>query len=96
MPFDWDIDRLKKVNLYVHEEISILKPSPLAANGYNGTINNIDLKANALLVDRTNSSKDVVHIMLTKPTVMDLAQKVVENNNTDTRNIQIIKLLQMK
>ena len=31
--------------------------------------------------------------MLTKPTVMDLAQKVVENNNnnnnnTDTRNIQ--------
>ncbi len=26
--------------------------------------------------------------MLTKPNVMDLAQKVVENNNTDTRKIQ--------
>ena len=63
MPFDWNLDRLKKVNLYVHEEISIPKPSPLAANGYNGTINNIDLKPNSLLVDRTNSSKDVVHIM---------------------------------
>jgi len=89
MPFDWNLDRLKKVNLYVHEEISIPKPSPLAANGYNGTINNIDLKPNSLLVDRTNSSKDVVHIMLTKPTVMDLAQKVVENNNnTTTTNIQ--------
>jgi hypothetical protein len=81
MPFDWSLDRLKKVNLYVHEEISIPKPSPLAANGYNGTINNIDLKPNSLLVDRTNSSKDVVHIMLTKPTVMDLAQKVLDNNN---------------
>ena len=77
------------MNLYVHEEISIPKLSPLPANGYNGTINNIDLKPNSLLVDRTNSSKDVVHIMLTKPTVMDLAQKVVENNNnTTTTNIQ--------
>jgi hypothetical protein len=75
MPFDWNIDRLKKVNLYVHEEISLPKPSPLTANGYKGTINNIDLKPNSLLVDRTNSSKDVVHIMLTKPTVMDIAQK---------------------
>jgi hypothetical protein len=90
MPFDWNFDRLKKVNLYVHEEISIPTPSPLALSGYNGTINNIDLKPNSLLVYRTNSSKDVVHIMLTKHTVMDLAQKVGENNNnnTDTRKIQ--------
>jgi len=95
MPFDWNFDRLKKVNLYVHEEISIPTPSPLALSGYNGTINNIDLKPNSLLVYRTNSSKDVVHIMLTKPTVMDLAQIVGENNNnnntnnnTDTRKIQ--------
>ena len=29
MPFDWNLDRLKKVNLYVHEEISLPKPSPL-------------------------------------------------------------------
>ena len=26
MPFDWNLDRLKKVNLYVHEEISLPKP----------------------------------------------------------------------
>ena len=90
MPFDWNIDRLKKVNLYVHEEISIPKSSPLAANGYNGTINNIDLKPKPLLIDRTNSSKDVVHIMLTKPTVMDLAQKVGENNNSIFQNNQTI------
>ena len=86
MPFDWNLDRLKKVNLYVHEEISLPKPSPLAANGYQGTINNLDLKPNSLLVDRTNSSKDVVHIMLTKPTVMDIAQKIVENNSNIQNN----------
>ena len=66
MPFDWNLDRLKKVNLYVHEEISIPNPSPLAANGYEGTVNNIDLSNNSLLVDRTNSSKDVVHIHVNK------------------------------
>ena len=81
MPFDWNLDRLKKVNLYVHEEISLPKPSPLAANGYKGTINDIDLKPNSLLVDRTNSSKDVVHIMLTKPIVMDIAQKIADKGN---------------
>jgi len=81
MPFDWNLDRLKKVNLYVHEEISLPKPSHLAANGYKGTINNIDLKPDSLLVDRTNSSKDVVHIMLTKPIVMDLAQKIADKSN---------------
>jgi hypothetical protein len=86
MPFDWNLDRLKKVNLYVHEEISIPKPSPLAANGYKGTVNNIDLTNKSLLVDRTNSSKDVVHIMLTKPSVMDIAQKIVENNSNIQNN----------
>ena len=102
MPFDWNFDRLKKVNLYVHEEISIPTPSPLALSGYNGTINNIDLKPNSLLVYRTNSSKDVVHIMLTKHTVMDLAQKVGENNIIILiiililERFKIIKLSQMK
>ena len=86
MPFDWNLDRLKKVNLYVHEELSLPKPSPLAANGYQGTINNIYLKPNSLLVDRTNSSKDVVHIMLTKPVVLDLAQKVTDNSNMSSIN----------
>jgi hypothetical protein len=76
MPFDWNLDRLKKVNLFVHEEISISNPSPLASNGYEGTVNNIDLSPNLIMVDRTNSTKDVVHFMLTKPAVMDLAQKV--------------------
>jgi hypothetical protein len=83
MPFDWNLDRMEKVNLYVHEEISIPNPSPLAANGYKGTINNIDLSPNLIMVDRTNSTKDVVHFMLTKPTIMDLAQKVADNNKNN-------------
>ena len=87
MPFDWSLDRLKKVNLYVHEEISIPNPSPLAANGYEGTVNNIDLSSNLLMLDRTNSSKDVVHFMLTKPNVLDFAQKVEDNSSKNNQNM---------
>jgi hypothetical protein len=88
MPFDWNLDRLEKVNLYVHEEISIPNPSPLSAKGYKGSVNNIELAPNLIMIDRTNSTKDVVHIMLTKPTVLDIAQKVLENrNNNNNQNM---------
>ncbi|HET7642261.1 MAG TPA: hypothetical protein VFK40_02040, partial [Nitrososphaeraceae archaeon] len=86
MPFDWNIGRLEKVNLYVHEEIAIPNPSPLAGKGYKGTVNNIDLDPKLIMIDRTNSSKDTVHIMLTKPAVLDLAQKVAEQKNKNTSN----------
>jgi hypothetical protein len=88
MPFDWNLDRLKKVNVFVHEEISIPNPSPLASNGYEGTVNNINLSPNLLMLDRTNSTKDVVHFMLTKPVILDLAQKVADNskNNQNMTN----------
>ena len=86
MPFDWNLERLEKVNLYVHEEISIPNPSPLAGKGYKGTINNIDLPPNLIMVDRTNSSKDTVHIMLTKPAVLDIAQRLAEEKSKNTSN----------
>jgi hypothetical protein len=86
MPFDWNLERLKKVNVFVHEEISIPNPSPLAANGYEGTVNNINLSPNLLMLDRTNSTKDVVHFMLTKPVILDLAQKVADNSK-DNQNM---------
>ena len=87
MPFDWNLDRLKKVNVFVHEEISIPNPSPLAANGYEGTVNNINLSPNLLMLDRTNSTKDVVHFMLTKPVILDLAQKVADNSKNNRNMI---------
>jgi hypothetical protein len=87
MPFDWNLDRLKKVNLYVHEEISIPNPSPFTAKGYRGTVNNIELSPNLIMIDRTNSSKDIVHIMLTKSIVLDIAKKVGEENSSNNQNM---------
>ena len=44
MPFDWNLTRLSKVNIFVHEEISIPKPNKFTANGsYSGAVNGIDV-----------------------------------------------------
>jgi hypothetical protein len=80
------------VNLYVNEEISIPNPSPIAVKGYTGTVNDIKLAPNLLRIDRTNSTKDIVHSMLIKPNVLDNAQKIAKvnsknNNNNNNQNM---------
>ena len=57
----------------VHQEILLFKPSELISNSYAGTINGIDVAKN-LMMDRTNNTKDVVHFMIPKPVVMEVAE----------------------
>ena len=51
------------------------KPSKLVANPYVGTINGIDVIKD-LMIDATNSTKDVVHLMIPKPVIMQIAEHV--------------------
>jgi hypothetical protein len=42
MPFNWNLSRLKNVKIFVHEEVSIPKPSYLSTKcGYFGDVNGI-------------------------------------------------------
>ena len=66
MPFDWNLTKLEENKVMVHQEILLPKPSELVANSYIGTINGIDV-AKDLMIDPTNSTKDVVHFMISKP-----------------------------
>ena len=75
MPFDWNLTRLQDNKVMVHQEILLPKPSELVANSYIGTINGIDV-TKELMVDPTNSTKDVVHFMIPKPVVMQIAEQV--------------------
>src|SRR5687768_15930437 len=82
MPFDWNMTRLEgQKQMMVHEEVSIPKGSALASNSYVATINNIDVTKN-LMVDPSNSTKNVVHFMLPKPTIMQIAEQVNANGQT--------------
>jgi hypothetical protein len=84
MPFDWNITRLEENNLMVHQEITIPKQSELASVSYIGKVNGIDVTKN-LMLDDSNSTKNVIHFMLPKPVVLQIAEQV--NNNGQDGNI---------
>jgi hypothetical protein len=81
MPFDWNVSRIKDQNIFVHEEISIPKPSPFANQSYSGEINGIPLSAKMLMIDPTNSTRDVVHFMIPKDELISLAEGVNKKGN---------------
>ncbi|MGB8162766.1 MAG: hypothetical protein WCE92_07755 [Nitrososphaeraceae archaeon] len=82
MPFDWNVSRMRENNIFVHEEISIPKPSPFANQSYSGEVNGIPLPAKMLMIDPTNSTKDVIHFMIPKDGIISLAENVNKNRNS--------------
>jgi hypothetical protein len=84
MPFVWDLNRLNKVKIFVHEEISIPKPNEFTAKtSYSGAVNGIDVTKN-LVLDNSKPQKDVLHFMLPKSTVMQVADQVNKNGQAST------------
>ena len=83
MPFNWNIDRLKKANIFVHEEINVPKSNPFTnTSSYTGTVNGLNVTKDIVL-DNTNPKTDVIHIMLTKDTLLSLAERLNNNNNNN-------------
>src|ERR671914_646586 len=86
MPFNWNVTRLEdQKQLMVHQEVSIPKGSSLASQSYTGAINGIDVSEN-LMVDPSNSTKNVVHFMLPKPEVVQIAKEVNNNGHAAASN----------
>jgi hypothetical protein len=82
MPFNWNVSRISEQNIFVHEELSIPKPSPFTNQSYLGEINGITLPAKMLMIDPTNSTRDVIHFMIPKNELISLAESVNKNGNS--------------
>jgi hypothetical protein len=79
MPFNWNLSRLNKSSIFVHEEITVPKPNAFTTKGaYSGKVNGIDISKD-VMVDNTKPDKDVIHVMLPKNTVIQLADQVNKN-----------------
>jgi hypothetical protein len=87
MPFDWNLSRIKDVNIFVHQEVSIPKPSPFASNVYSGTVNGLPA-SKMLMVDPSNPKTDIVHFMIAKNNLISLAEQV---NNDGQASSGIMK-----
>jgi hypothetical protein len=88
MPFEWDLDRLNKTNIFVHQEITIPTSNAFASNrSYSATVNGMDISKSVML-DNSNSKKDVIHIMLSKNQIIHAADKISKNGQA---NIGLMK-----
>jgi hypothetical protein len=88
MPFDWNLSRIRNVNIFVHQEIAIPKPNNFVANGsYSGVINGIE----QLVLDNSNPKEDVIHFMLSKDKLVSLAE-LVANNSKSSRDLMKFSL----
>src|SRR5919107_372066 len=81
MPFDWNTTRLEKNKVLVHQEVTVPKPSEFTAKrSYAGTVNDMDVTKNVVL-DDTDPQKDIIHFMIPKSQVVQIAEQV--NNNSE-------------
>jgi hypothetical protein len=88
MPFDWNTTRLEQQKqVMVHQEITIPKQSELATVSNVGKVNGIDVTKN-LMLDDSNSSKNVIHFMLPKPVVMQIAEQINKNGQSSSELMQ--------
>src|SRR5919197_2896446 len=97
MPFNWNLTRLNKASIFVHEEVNVPKPNAFSTNGsssssspspsYIGKVNGIDV-SKSVMVDNTQPDKNVIHVMLPKNTILQLANQVNKNGQQQQQQQQ--------
>ena len=90
MPFDWDINRLNKINIFLHQEISVPTSNDFSSNrSYGATVNGIDISKSVML-DNSNPKKDVIHIMLSKNQIIEVADKLTKSQQANADLIRFV------
>jgi hypothetical protein len=83
MPFDWNLGRIKKTGIFVHEEIFVPKPDVFTANNsLSATANGVDISKD-IMIDPTQPDKDVIHIMLPKDRIIQIADQVNKKSESN-------------
>ena len=90
MPFNWDINRLNKTSIFVHQEVAVPTSNDFSSNrSYSATINGIDVSKSVML-DNSNPKKDIVHIMLSKNQIIQAADKLAKSGQANTDLITFV------
>ncbi len=93
MPFNWDIQRLEKSPIFVHEEIKVPRNFEILSSGmYSGTVNGMEIPDDAILVDDSNPEFYVVHYMLKKEHILNFAKELQTKLDSQPRDAMIFTL----
>jgi hypothetical protein len=84
MPFNWNVSRINNTSIFVHEEVTVPKANAFTTKGsFIGKVNGIDVSKD-VVVDNTNPEKDVIHVMIPKNNLVQLADQVNKNGQAST------------
>ena len=84
MPFNWNVSRINNTSIFVHEEVTVPKANTFTTKGsFIGKVNGIDISKN-VMVDNSNPQKDVIHVMIPKNNLVQLADQVNKNGQAST------------
>jgi plastocyanin len=79
MPFNWNMSRINKTNIFVHEEVYVPNPTPFTANkSFSGSVNGINVSKD-LMLDNSNPNRYVIHVMIPKNDLVGIADQVNKN-----------------
>jgi hypothetical protein len=84
MPFNWNLERIQKNNIFVHEEIKLPKTFTKfsEANSFKALVNGNPLVGRSIALDPFTEEKNfIVHLLLNKADIIKIAQKL--NNTND-------------
>ena len=84
MPFNWNVSRINNTSIFVHEEVTVPKANAFTAKGsFIGKVNGVDISKD-VMVDNTNADKDIIHIMIPKSNLIQLADQINKNGQAST------------
>jgi hypothetical protein len=88
MPFNWNASRINNTSIFVHEEVTVPKANAFTTKGsFIGKVNGINISKD-VVVDNTNPEKDVIHVMIPKNNLVQLADQVNKNGQAYTGLMQ--------
>jgi hypothetical protein len=84
MPFDWNIERIKSTNIFVHEEVKV--PKSLSGIGDSfllaATVNGNPLSGKQLAIDPYSSEQELtLHYLVNKNDIISMAEKMSEGTS---------------
>ena len=85
MPFNWDLKRIEKNNIFVHEEIKLPKTFTKfsESNAFKALVNGNPLVGRSIALDPfTEENNFIIHLLLNKADIIKIAKTM---NNTDLK-----------
>jgi hypothetical protein len=79
MPFDWNVERIRSTNIFVHEEVKVPKSLPGIGDSFSlaATVNGKPISGKQLAIDPYSSEQELtLHYLINKNDILSMAEQI--------------------